>query len=549
MIAGLTVILIVPVIAMVVFASLRPGSALPFAPGAYTLQNYVDLVADPIAQRLLLNTVKYVAASLAFGMTLAIILVWLTERTDMPLRNAIPALLFIPLAIPGALNAMGWVLLMSRRTGFVNMALADNFGIGPIDIYSFGGMVWITGIGIVPSMYFMLSASFRNMDSQLEDAGRASGASTLTVARKVTVPLMLPSLAAAAIYYAILLSELFDIPLVIGFNANFRVLSIQVYDLVRPETTLPQYGLAAAFGVLSIFVGVALAALYMTIARRAYKYAVVKGQRQAMRRIRLGRWKWAAIGFVLLYFTLSDILPLLALVWTSLFRIWTPVSFAALGDASLDLYGTVFAHSQARRAITNTVLLVVVASTAAVVLAGLVSWVVVRTKRPWMRYLDALAFMPRAVPGVILALGILLISIRTPLYGTIWVIVFAHTINYLPYSVRLINSTLLQLHRELEEAARASGASAPATVLRIVFPLIRRALVNCWLWVAAHSARDFTYPLMLSSASNVVVSALLWQSWNLGRRPETSAMAVIMILVLMVFVVPLRYKMAKSERV
>lgn len=549
-IAGLTLVLIGPVVFMVFATSLQPGSSLPFSPTPRTIQNYVNLLTDPLAYRLIWNTIKYVSASLAMGMSIAVFMVWLTERTDMPLRNAIPALLFIPLAIPSALNAMGWVLLMSARTGYVNSFLMERFGWGPIDIYTFGGMVWVTGIGIVPSMYFMLSASFRNMDSQLEDAGRASGASTAKVARRVTLPLMLPSLAAAGIYYAILLAELFEIPLVLGFNANFRVLSIHVYELVRPDSTLPRFGEAAAFGVLTVFIGIGLAMVYMNIAKRAYKYAVVKGQRQAPRRIRLGRWRWAAVGFVLLYLTLSDILPMLAMAWTSLFPRWTAVTWDNLvNHASLEMYRGIFGDRRWGAATKNTIMLVLVASTTCVLLATLISWTVVRTKHKVMRYLDALAFLPRAIPAVVLALGVLMLSMRTPLYATIWVIVFAHTINYLPYCVRLINSTLLQLHQELEEASRASGANPTVTLIRVVFPLMRRAIVNCWLWVAAHSARDFTYALVLASAQSVVVSSLLWQSWYLGRRAETSAMSIMLVTVLVIFVVPLRYRMARSERV
>jgi iron(III) transport system permease protein len=556
-VAGVVALLVVPVVLVVLLASLRPGAALPFDAAPLTLDNFVDLLADPFTYRLLLNTVLYAAVSLAIGMVLAVPLVWLVERTDLPAKVLIASAMYVPLVVPGALKAMGWALLLAPRQGFANVWLRDLLGMetagpgatGPLDFYSFAGLVLITGTGIAPSMFIMLSAAFRNMDSQLEEAGRASGATTASVVQQVTLPLMAPSLVAASIYYTILLFETFEVPLVIGPNANFQVLSTHVFQLVQGEATRPQYGQAAVFGTFAILIGVGLAALYARVSRDAYRYAVLRGQRQAPRLVRLGRWKWAALGTVALYLLLTDVLPVLALLWASLFRTFTPPSLAALSGASLEVYRLVLADPRWGRALANTVILVVAASLATVVLATLVSWVVLRTRVGWLRWLDALAFLPRAIPGVILALGVFLLLIRTPLYATIWIIVVGHTLAFLPYAVRLMNATLLQVHQELEEAARASGAGVGTTLAAIVFPLLRPALLNCALWIGAHSIRDFTYPLILGTAANTVVAQLLWQSWSRGQWERTAAMAVMLLVALTVLVVPARYLLGRREAV
>lgn len=556
-VAALVALLVLPVVLVVVFASLRPGAALPFDAAPLTLDNFADLLSDPFTYRLLLNTVLYAAVSLGIGMALAVPLVWLVERTDLPAKVLIASAMFVPLVVPGALKAMGWALLLAPRQGFVNVWLRDLLGqgaagpgaSGPLDFYSFAGLVLITGTGIAPSMFIMLSAAFRNMDSQLEEAGRASGASSAAVVQQVTLPLMAPSLVAASIYYTILLFETFEVPLVIGPNANFQVLSTHVFQLVQGDAARPQYGQAAVFGAFAIAIGVGLAALYARVSRDAYRYAVLRGQRQAPRLLRLGRWKWVALGAVALYLLLADVLPVLALVWASLFRTFTPPSLAALSGASLEVYRLVLLDPRWGRALANTALLVVAASLATVVLATLVSWVVLRTRVGWLRWLDALAFLPRAIPGVILALGVFLLLIRTPLYATIWIIVVGHTLAFLPYAVRVMNATLLQVHQELEEAARASGAGVGTTLATIVFPLLRPALLNCALWIGAHSIRDFTYPLILGTASNTVVAQLLWQSWVRGQWERTAAMAVMLLVVLTVLVVPARYLLGRREAV
>jgi iron(III) transport system permease protein len=407
-------------------------------------------------------------------------------------------------------------------------------------------MVLVTGADLVPGMFLMLSAAFRNMDAQLEESGRASGASTLQVTRRVTMPLMLPSLGAAGIYYLILLLEIFEIPLILGPNANFPVLSTYIFRLVQSSVAPPQYGMAAAFGTLAIILGVALALVYSLINRRAFKYAVVKGQRQARGLVRLGVWKYVVIAGVALYLLLSNVLPILSLVWTSLFPRFTAVTAGAFSEMSLNMYSLVFADARWRTAALNTVLVVGGACIATALIGMLSAWVVVRNQNAWVRWLDALTFLPRAVPGVIIAVGVFLLTIRTPIYGTVAVIFIGHTISYLPYVSRLLTSTLLQIDKELEDAARASGARTHTVFGRIVMPLMRPALVNSVLWVAAHSFRDFTYALILGTAANQVVALFLWQSWSIGDAPRTSAMAVIMIVVVLIIAVPARYRLGKG---
>jgi iron(III) transport system permease protein len=193
------------------------------------------------------------------------------------------------------------------------------------------------------------------------------------------------------------------------------------------------------------------------------------------------------------------------------------------------------------------VILVLAASTGTVLLATLISWVVVRDKGRWVRWLDMIAFLPRTIPGIVIALAIFLTFLRTPLYGTIAILVLAHIINYMPFAVRSIHATLLQLDPELEEAARTSGAGTLATFSLIVLPLLRPALLNSWLWVAAHSVRDFTYPLMLATTGNIVVSQLLWQVWERGFLERASAMAVMLILSLIILALPARYMSTRNE--
>jgi iron(III) transport system permease protein len=190
----------------------------------------------------------------------------------------------------------------------------------------------------------------------------------------------------------------------------------------------------------------------------------------------------------------------------------------------------------------NTVALVLTAATLSMALAAIVAWVVVRSQARGAGGLDVLTFMPTAMPGILVALALLLFAIGTPLQGTVWLIAIGHLIRYLPFATRTMHAGVLQIQKELEEAGRVSGAGGLNVFRRIVVPLVTPALVNGWLWVAAHSLRDVTFPLMLVSGTNTVIGMLLWEYWARGQVTEASATAVFLVVVLVLLVLPLRLR-------
>ncbi|MCC7103972.1 MAG: iron ABC transporter permease [Chloroflexi bacterium] len=543
--AGVACVRVLPILAVLILGSWRPPKALPLDDAGFTLENYGELLGDPFIWRLFGNTLIYALTSLAIGLAIAIFLIWLVERTDIPFKALIHTLVFLPIVQPPAIAAFGWVLMLSPRSGTVNVALRGLLGTdsteGPLNIFTFPGMVFLTAIGVVPSIFIMLSATFRNMDSRLEEAGRTAGASPGGVLRQITLPVLLPGVLGAAIYYLILLIELFEIPLVIGFNANFLVISTYIYRLVFSESGSPSYALAGTLGTLALLVGICLSYAYGWLTRAAYKYVVISGKRSTYRPVRLGAWKYAGLGFISLFLFVSVVMPIGSLVWSSLFRTYTPPSLEALPRASLAVYQLVLSDPRWSLAIRNTAILVLSAATGTVVLATLSSWLVVRNKGAWARWLDTILFLPRAIPGVVIAFAVFVTFIVTPLYATIWLIVIGHVVNFLPFAVRSMHSTMLQVDRELEEAARASGAGTLATATSVLFPLLRPALVNAWLWVAAHSIRDFTFPLMLAASGNVVVAQFIWQVWERGNLERAAALSVMLMAVVVALVIPARY--------
>jgi iron(III) transport system permease protein len=175
-------------------------------------------------------------------------------------------------------------------------------------------------------------------------------------------------------------------------------------------------------------------------------------------------------------------------------------------------------------------------ATATMVLAFFVSWIIIRAGGKWKGFLDALVFMPLSVPGVVIALALLMAYLTPPLnsfgiYGTIWILVLGLMVIYLPFSTRLMNGAIVQLHKELEEAAHVSGATKFRTLIYVTLPLLFPAFAAGWVWVAVHALRAFPIPLMLAGRNNMVFSVLLWESWE-EATAQAAAMGVILIIVL-----------------
>jgi iron(III) transport system permease protein len=523
----------VPVVSILIM-SLQDG--LVGRSTGFTFANYVEAYSDPILWTVILNTLLFAFGTLAVALFFVIPLVWLLNRTDLPFKRTILILMISGFLVPSFLRAAGWILVFSPQVGLANQLARSLFDLAdpPFNIYNIPGMAIVQGLSLVPSAFFMLSAAAAAMDPALEEASLTTGAGRLRTALRVSLPLVWPALLATTIYLLMLAISLFEVPAIIGWPARIFVLSSLVYFAVTPNTGLPSYGLAGAYGMLMMVLGLLFALMYFRVVRRSRRYEIITGRGYRPALVPLGRWKYPALGFVALYLGLELVLPLLALIWVSLLPRVQAFSFEALREISLVNYAAIPSYVGWEPFI-NTGILILLAPTLAIVLSILVSWVVVRLPFPLRGALDGLAFLPNAVPHILFAVALAYLALLFrpvfPIYGTIFLIALAHGIVFLAYGSRTLNGAIIQIQRELEEAGRVSGSSRVRVLRRIVLPLIARAVFNAWLWIGLLSYREVTMALVLSSAGNMVLATLVWQLWTNGLAPEVGALGVIFTLV------------------
>src|SRR6185312_3990092 len=181
-----------------------------------------------------------------------------------PVKTLIYAGVPLCLAIPGMLQSMAYVLLLSPKIGFLNKLAVAAFGLdaAPINIYSLWGMAFVEGMRLVPTAFLMLVPLLRNMDPALEEAAATSGAKPFAVLRRVTTRLMLPGVLAVLIYQSVSALEGFEVAGILGMPAGIYVFSTRLYAMLHVTSALPDYGKANALAMLHLVVAVVATVLY-----------------------------------------------------------------------------------------------------------------------------------------------------------------------------------------------------------------------------------------------------------------------------------------------
>jgi len=341
------------------------------------------------------------------------------------------------------------------------------------------------------------------------------------------------------IYTVMLMIQVFDIPLSIGLTAGIQVFSTRIYLLSSSDMGAPNYNLAAAWGVVLVFTAVGLVALYRRLTRLSEKFAVISGKSYSLVRTRLGKRRYAAYAFGALFFLMA-LSPSLILAWTSLLPFYDAPSLESLQKVSLKNYADLFDSSMFRRGLLNTTVMVLAGATLTMALSFIVSYTTFRPVGHLRKFIDTMAFLPIGIPQIVLGLAVLLLYVRTPIYGTIIVIVLAQMSINMVFAIRSLSAGLLQVDRNIERAAEVSGVSRLNIMGRIMAPIIKTQFFNAWLLVFAYSVRDIGIPLIFLTSETVVLGSALWLLWGYPNVPGAAALSVLLIVFLAVFITPLQ---------
>jgi iron(III) transport system permease protein len=518
--------------------SLQQG-AFGTASAVYTLSNYSTVFSDPFVYRVATNTLIFTITATFVALLFGLPIAWLVERTTIAGKTLIYAIMTLGLLIPGIYTAMGWTMIAHPRIGILNRWLMESFELAdaPINIATPIGMGFVQGLSLAALAFILTAQMFRAMNPTLEEAARVHGMSYGRIIRRVTLPLARPGILAAVIYIFTIGVATFDIPAILGLGNRVYMLSTFIYLKVHPQGAgLPEYGVTGVVGAFMIVVAGVLTFWYCQILRQGHRFEVVTGKGYKPALIRLGGWSVAAWLLIGGYALVSKLLPLLLIAYAALMPYFIPPSLAAFSQMSLaHFYGMDW--QLVLRGLTNTAILVSVVPLVVILLAFTISWLIVRSRSRLRYALEFGAFLPQALPEVILSIGALLLSLFVlgtviPLYGSVWIIAIVYIVARLAFATRALNGALLQIHRELEEAAFVAGLSNARTAWRVLFPLIRPTLFSVWIWSALLVYRELTAAVFLAVHDNITLPAVIWSYWYGGNINKASAVTLLMTLVL-----------------
>ena len=559
--AGMTVLTTVAVIVtlylvfvplvMQAISSLR-GPFLPFfIPGTgWGLGNYRELYANSgQLGSTIWATARFVGGAALISIVVAWGLAWLVVRTDLPGRRLISVLVIAPYVIPPIVKAQGFYLMLSPQSGVFNEALRTlpfaGGSSGPIDPFSFSSITFVQGLSSVTFPFLLFMPILANMDGSLEEAARASGASWRATLRRVTLPMLWPATLGIIMLQVILLLGTLEVPLLFGQQSGRNIFALRMWNFISSTTgSLPQYGLAAVYGMHFFVITTALFVVYRRATRHADRRASVSGKGFRPAQLSLGRWRWPAVIGVAIFLIPTTVFPLIALLWAAvtpypLALTWHNLTSIATTKAFSDVVG----DHEFWASLVRTLVIAGLSATLAVVVATVVAYTVARGKPSWrLRVLDLVASASVAIPAVVAGFAAFMLYLVMNRYvalsGTIWALVLTYAYR-MSIAYRTNLSATLQIKRELEEAAAASGASRIATFRRIVLPLLLPSMAAIWIQLFILGANEFTLAAFLATPSSRPLSMYVYSRINpdaaqLYAPNQGAAMALIFTALVLV---------------
>jgi iron(III) transport system permease protein len=475
------------------------------------------------------------ALSVGIGVTMAMVI----ARTDIAFKRTLDLLVILPLFLSPFIGLVSWIALGSAHSGFINglaATLMQGLGMTPtpiIDIWSYAGIVWVMVLFFAPFCYLFTVGNLRSMDASLEESARTSGASPMQTLLRITVPMSMPAILSSALLVFLLSIEMYPIPGTIGTTIGYVALPWQIY---QDSTGFPtRFAHAAAASTLLLLVALVGIWLQRRITRRAERFVTVTGKGFNARPLPLGKWAPAAFILFGAYILAADILPFGALIASALMKYSAPTITPEV--FTLQHFIDIFTMPNVRSAMWTTIWLAVLSGLICVAVGALISYMEVRRASIYARILAYLAVLPVAIPGITYAVGLLWVFLRTPLYGSSWVLLVAYLARFLPYAVAVSRSGVLQIHPDLEQSARMTGASSLAAIRLITLPLLKPTLIAILFFVMLMSMKELSASVLLASQRSPVLSVLTWQYTDSGDYQFASALGVVQSVMMMVLIV------------
>lgn len=487
--------------------------------GDVSAQHWTAAFNAPFLGEAVVNTLIVSILGTAIAVAIGVPLAFFIARTDLPGRNVFELISLVPFITPPIVSGIAWTILGDREAGLLNLLIPDALGFR-INVVSLGGLIFVSSLYMVPFVFFIAVGAMRQVNSELEEASVICGASKLQTFFRVTVPVLMPSIAGGALLAFMYSNNLFGIHAVIGMPAKEWMLTTAIYASM---SIMPvDFHRAAIQGLILLAMCAVAMWMQAKVVGRA-NYATITGKGFRPHVIPLGHWRWPVAGLFWLYVFLVALLPYMVILLRSLsqFTFQPGTGFTDwISTWDLSEYANALFHDAAsQRAIINSFWLSFVAALITVSLTSVVAYLVRRTEIPGRRLLAFVCMVPLTLPGVVLGAAVIFGYTTYPfaLYGTIWIFLAAYVMKDLPLAYQTADTAYSRIHQELEESARVCGASWLQQFRTILLPLVKPGIVVGFVMVFASMMREVGASIMLFSPGNEIFAYTIFNAWEEGR--------------------------------
>ncbi len=510
-------------------------------PRSWGFTHWIEAFSKPDLLVTIWNSIMLWGLTAMISFPVGVAIAWVLARTRIPFGRHLEFLFWVAYMVPSLPVTIAWINLLDPQIGFVNVLLMDWFSLdeGPFNIFSVSGIVWasLMGNGIVLKV-MLLTPAFRNMDAAMEEAARASGASNLRTALKVTLPLMISPMVLVFALQILRVFQSFETELLLGEPFGFYVYSTKIYALVRTE--LPNYGEAAALASITMLVISLIIPLQRWIIHRRHYTTLTGNFKPGL--IDLGKWNNILFAAVALLIFVLSVMPVMVLFLGSFM---SRMGYFELGF-TLSHWETVLGNPMFMHALQTTLVIAVTAAIGSPLLFSVIAYILVRTQLPGRLALDWIIWGSGAIPGILAGLGLLWLFLGTPglafLYGSIWALILVVILQGNTTGVNILKGVFVQVGPDMEEAARASGAGWIRTYFRIWLPLLMPTLTLLAVLNFVSAAGVTSSIILLASRETITLSLLaLRMTTELADQREAASIVSIFIVLLTVGIaIPLR---------
>jgi iron(III) transport system permease protein len=503
---------------------------------AINVDNYLRVFADKDIWPMLSNSIIYAGGSALLGTGLGGLLAWIVARTNTPGKALVELLPLYPLLMPPIMKNIAWVLLLAPRSGILNGMLQQFFGIEtPVfNAFTMAAMIWVFGIACVPLGYLFLLPVFLSFDPSLEESAYIAGSRPINTMLKITFPLAIPAFISAFVLNFLRALRSFETPVLQGTPGNIKVFVSRVYDSMALEFNT---GLATAYSVVLVILSVLTLYFYVRATRFSERYATITGKGYRVRVIDIGPWKYVTFAAVSLYFLAGIAIPFVVLIVVSIIPYFDYDTFMSFpSHMALNNYRTVLRHASFLNGLRNSVLLSIVIAVITVLAGIVMAFTIHRTRAFGTKIFEFIGTLPLAFPPLVLSVGLVIIFVGTPLYNSLWALGLGLFVAYFPYAFRNASGAIVNIHKELDEAAWVHGAKWRHVFFRITLPILKPAVGGALFYIFIEAIRNVDVAVLLTAPGLEYGPVTLFEYFRVGQWAEAAAGGVIYLIILIVAV-------------